>query len=342
MDTLARMIALTDHFRLPTVSDEGADWYKEWHHFCILGSSVQVILNFNLCNDMRPAVPHGTLVARAILLVHERAWDGDVDTIASRDVLVRRGRIDLCFGHNTVRFRDGVFDLSVALQHRPITLTLRLRPVTLPLLRSNMPMSVGKINWLVVPRLIASGTIVIEQRVHTLREAPAYHDHNWGHWQWGDDFAWQWGFALPASTVAPWSLVFDRMTNRVRSHVQELRLALWKNEILHRLFTQDEIQVRPTGYVIPARVPKFPRGMALVAPESTTDVPRHLDITAAAGSDQLRCHFEVEDLAQIVIPHETDLGQTTINEVTGHLELIGKVKDESIMMEGRAIFEFLT
>jgi hypothetical protein len=82
--------------------------------------------------------------------------------------------------------------------------------------------------------------------------------------------------------------------------------------------------------------------MALVAPESTTDIPRTLDIRAIAGGDSLLCHFEAEDVAQIVIPNETDLGITILNEVTGHLELEGKVKGELVNMQGGAIFEFLT
>lgn len=340
MDRLARVIALSDHVRLPAVADGGAERYKEWHHFCILGTDVQVILNLNIRGDVR--APDGASAARAIVLVRERAWDGDVDAIASRDVLVRHGRIDLCLGHNAVRFRDGAFELSAALQHRPITLTLRLRPITLPLLRSSVPLGTGKINWLVVPRLAASGKVVVERRVHTLREAPAYHDHNWGRWLWGYDFAWQWGFALPDHTAAPWSVVFNRITNRAQSRVFELRFALWKNETLHRLFTQDEIQVRPAGYLSPTRVPKFPRAMALVAPEHATDIPLRLDITAAIGGDHLRCRFEAEDVAQIVVPNETDLGQTIVNEVSGRLRLAGEVKGESVAMQGRAIFEFLT
>lgn len=342
MDTLARVIALTDHFRFPGLAPAQADQYKEWHHFCILGPDVQVILNLNLCGDTRPAASAGAPLARTILLVREESWDGDVDSIPSRDVLVRRGRVDVCFGHNSVRFRDGMFELSVALQNRPIALVLRLRPVALPLLRSKTPIGAGQISWLVVPRLVASGTVTVGRRVHTLSEAPAYHDHNWGHWLWGDDLAWQWGFTLPGPLDEPWCLVFDCLTNRARSQVLELRLALWKNEMLHRLFSQDEIQVRPAGFLAPSRVPKFPRAMAIIAPESTTDIPCRLDITAAAGGDYLHGHFEAEDVAQIVVPNETDLGLTIINEVSGRLKLAGNVKGEPVAMQGRAIFEFLT
>jgi hypothetical protein len=343
VDMSARLIAQADHFRLPPLLGPRVSWHKEWHHFCILSSDVQAILNLNLSGDMRPGASLGAQLARVILLVRDRAWDGDVDSILPRDTVVRTGLIDLRFGHNTVRFENGMFELSSALQDRPVGLVLQLRPVALPLLmRSNTPIGLGTINWLVVPRLIASGTITVGQRVHMLSEVPAYHDHNWGSWQWGHDFAWEWGFSLPDHAGIPWSLVFDRTTNRARSHVLELTLALWRDGVLHRIFTQKEIEVRPTGHLSFSHLPKFPRVMALVAQESTTDIPRYLDIAAMAEGDSLLCHFESEDVAQIIIPNDTDLGVTIINEVTGHLELEGEVKGESIKMQGRAIFEFLT
>jgi hypothetical protein len=342
-DELARLIALTDHFRFPTVADAQTDRYKEWYHFCVLGPDVQVIINLNLSSDRRLAEPHTAQVARVILLVREGAWDGDIDTLPQRDVLLDHGQVDLYFGHNSVRFRDGVFDLSIALQNRPIALMLQLRPIALPfLLHNNVPMAEGEINWLVVPRLVCNGTITIGRKVHTLYEAPAYHDHNWGRWLWGQDFAWQWGFALPAHADIPWSMVFDCLTSRTRNQVLELSLWLWKGTTLHRFFGQREIQVRPTGYLAPARIPKFPRVMALIAPQYTTEVPRNLHLAAMAGDDHLHGRFEAEDVAQIIIPNEIDLGVTIINEVSGHLELEGKVRSESVGMQGRAIFEVLT
>ncbi len=340
---LARLIAQNDHFRLPLPFGPRAGWHKEWHHFCILGSDVQAILNLNLSGDMRPGATHGAQVAHVILMIYGHAWSGDIDSIPMRDVVVRPGLIDLRFGHNMVRFENGIFELSAALQDYPIGLVLQLRPVTMPfLMRSNTPIGPGTINWLIVPRLFASGTITTGQRVHVLNEVAAYHDHNWGKWLWGHDFAWEWGFMLSDHADVPWSIVFNRMTNRARSRTLELTLTLWKDEAIYRLFTPDEIKVRPTGYFSLSRLPKLPRVMALVAPESTADIPSSLDITAARGDDYLLYHFEPEDAAQIIIPNDTDLGVTIINEVAGHARLEGVVRGESVEMEGKTIFEFLT
>lgn len=82
--------------------------------------------------------------------------------------------------------------------------------------------------------------------------------------------------------------------------------------------------------------------MALVAPEVTTDVPQRIIIDAAVGDDHVHWEFEATALAQIVVPNETDLFETIINEVTGSIRVHGQVKGEPVDMEGKGFFEFLT
>lgn len=347
MDLLAQVISLTDFLHLPYGIEEGADQHKEWHHFCILGEGVRAILNLSL---MRPADRIGTdgafrpssWTARVIMMTLEDDWDGDVDTIPGAQVKATRGRLDLMMGQNSVRFEDGCFQLSLALEKRPITLKVTLRPIAYPLTRRNTPIGKGKISWVVVPRLAATGTLVVDRHVYRLKDAPAYHDHNWGHWHWGDDFSWQWGFALPAELSSPWSVVFDRMTDRRRGKALELKLSIWKGAQLHRLFMHEEIDIHQEGFFTMQRLTKFPRPMALVAPELTTDVPRRFEVAAARRDDWLECRFSAGDLAQIIIPNETDLGVTIINEVSGKLELRGRAKGEPVHMDGEGFFEFLT
>jgi hypothetical protein len=343
-DTPADLIAQADLFHWPVPQGARAGWHKEWYHFCILGESIHVIVNLSLSGDTRPAAPSGAQLARVLVMTRsvarDIAWDGDVETLPWRDVCIASNAIDARFGHNTVRFQDGSFDLSVALQDRPIALKLSLRPLALPLvMRSNACIGEGSLNWLVAPRLAASGAVTVGRSVHVLKDAPAYHDHNWGRWLWGQDFAWQWGFGLQAD--APWSAVFYRTTNRARSRVRDLSLALWKGERLQCVFAGREVQVHQSGYLSRPRVDKYPRVMALVSPETTTDVPRHLDVIASTGGDELRCHFLAEDVAQVVIPNETDLDSTLVNEAVGRVTLEGRVEGETVSMEGKGSFEFL-
>ncbi len=119
VDMSAHLIAQTDHFHLPPLHDPRANWHKEWHHFCIFSPDIQVILNFNLSGDMRPEASPGAQLTRVILLVHQRSWDGDVDSILPRDSVVRPGLIDLHFGHNSVRFENGIYKLSACPARSP-------------------------------------------------------------------------------------------------------------------------------------------------------------------------------------------------------------------------------
>ena len=336
------MISLTDYLHLPVGIEATAGQHKEWHHFCILGEGVQVIINLSLIRDRVTTQGGGMWQARLIMLVREEGWDGDVDTIPGSEVKAKRGGLDLQLGHNSVQFRDGCFNLSVALEKRPITLLAQIEPLTHPLLRRNTPIGKGKISWVVVPRLAATGTLIVGRRVYRLKGAPTYHDHNWGDWAWGDDFSWQWGFALPQQPEMPWAVVFDRMTNRGRNKALELKLSLWKESKLHRLFMHEEIQIQQEGFLTLSSLAKFPHPMALAAPELTTDAPRRFIISAARQGDWLRSDFIADDLAQIVIPNEVDLGVTIINEVSGELALEGQVKGEPVQMKGRGFFEFLT
>jgi len=342
MTLLKRVLTLTDHTRLSEEGSRDPNWYKEWFHFCVIGPQVEAVINFSILRDNRHGVPPGSRQARLILLVHDGGWDGEVVEFHPRDVHINPGRIDLQFGHQYLTYQKGIFHLSLSLENRPITLDLRIEPLTYPLLRSKATIGEGTIDWLVVPRLQANGTLVCGTRLHHLVNAPAYHDHNWGHWLWGQDFAWEWGFALPLRGTHTWSLVFDCMTNQARTETQDLKLSLWKGTRLVRIFAHQDIQVVPNGYLNLSHVPKFPPIMALVAPEMTTDVPHTLDIAAHSCNDHLDLRFQAQDVAQIVIPNETDLGETIINEVTGTIEARGQVKDEPVEMQGKGFFEFLT
>src|SRR5690606_22688066 len=140
-------------------------------HFCIMGPEIRAVVNFSLMN--RPGALGYSRQARVTVLVEEAgAWDGEVFEIDPREVSLSPGRVDLRFGHNSLALREGLFRISAALDQRPITVDLQLRPLTYPLMRNRAPIGAGVIDWLVLPRLQASGVIVVERRVHRLEQAP--------------------------------------------------------------------------------------------------------------------------------------------------------------------------
>ncbi len=340
---IERAIARTDYTRRSPFSVGGRGGHKEWHHFCVPGPDINLVVNFSLSDDVRPEAAPGAELARVAILVRHETWDGDVDTFSSDEVRAGGGRIDLAFGENQLRFENGAYHVSVSLRQRPITVDLTFSPLTLPSIAPNIPLPDGlPLRWVIVPRLRATGHVTLDGRTFHLTDVLAYHDHNWGHFLWGHAFAWMWGFSLPIDANVPWSLSFVRLTNRTRTRALAQGLFVWKHAWSDRVFRDHDIEMRTDiGHLRPSRTFRIPRVMAMLSPETPTDVPRWVEIRAQADGDSLLYRFEADELAQVVIPSETDLSVTIINEVTGRSSVHGQIRGETIAIEGRAVCEFL-
>jgi len=320
--------------------------HKEWLHFVVHTPDVDLLVNFSLVDDVRPEARPGAEVARIVVLTRTRggSWDGAVERFAPREVSVRGGEVDLRFGANAVRFRDGAFELRVALRERPISIALRMKPLVMPAHFNNVRLEAADrpIHWILLPRLEAEGEACIAGETFRFRGAPAYHDHDWGHFHWGRDFAWEWGYSLPTESSNPWSLVFVRMSDRGRHRAYTQALFLWKGARHQRIFRDHELSIASQGFLRVPRVFKLPPVMSLLSPGSAADVPARLEVSAQGRSDEVSFVFESEDVGQVCIPDDVDDdGVTTINEVTGQLRLEGRVRGETVRIESWAMFEFV-
>src|SRR5262249_51794677 len=145
-----------------------------------------------------------------------------------------------------------------------------------PSLAPNIPLPDGPpLHWVIVPRLEAHGWVEIDGRVHRLAAAPAYHDHNFGHFLWGHAFSWIWGFCLPNDASVPWSAAFVRLSNRMRTCALAQGLFLWRGGRMARVFREDDLDVAlDLAHLRPPRVFKIPRVMGLLSPDAWPDVPR--------------------------------------------------------------------
>jgi hypothetical protein len=322
--------------------------YKEWYHFCVLGEAVQVIVNFSTCADRRPAAPH-TLVSRVVMLIHDRdrGWSGAVETVPEESCRWTPGRIDAVLGKSWMSFSGGAFRIHAETDSPRFCADFTLRPLTQPIRRADSGLRdgalEGHLSWVAVPRLIAWGAVKLgEDREVRLDAAPAYHDHNWGDWSWGQDFGWQWGFALPDEAANPWTCVFDRVLDLGRRADTGLRVLVWRGERLTRVFREEEVTLEIAGRRPAERVAKFPPVMGLLAPEQSTDAPERLIIRAASARDVFTWTLDTNSLAQIVIPAETHLGVVNINEVSARARVQGEIGGQSLDWSGEGIFEFLT
>ena len=339
------LLAGTDYFRCSPSRWTGRPDHKEWQHFLVCSEAVHLLVNFNLMDDPWAEGGRGPQIGRLIVLarVLGAGWGGDVERFDGGEIDVTPGRIDARFGRSTLRFDQGRYHVSVALRDRPIAAELSLAPITLPMLSPNRPLSRDRrISWLVVPRLVAHGTISVGDRALPVTAAPAYHDHNWGHFQWGDDFSWEWCSALPSDPESEWSAVYVRMMDLGRAVVRYQGLTLWRGGEPLRVFVDEEIRVEHEGRLDLRRPLKIPRVMAMLSPGAESDVPRRIEVLARGGGDELALRFLSEDAAQVVTPGEIDPeGVTVLNEVSGRVELEGRVRGADVHMEGPGVFELL-
>jgi hypothetical protein len=333
-----------DYFRCSPSRVGGEPGHKEWQHFIVHGGSVELLINFNLLDDRWAIASDGVEVQRVIAIARtDSGWVGGIDRFSADEVDLRPGDIGASFGPNRLAFEDGSYRVQVALKSAAIAADLIFEPATVPMLANNQPLSRSRVvSWMFVPRLLCHGTVTVGTTSHSVVGALAYHDHNWGNFEWGEDFAWEWGSALGAGSGSAWTMVFARMSDLGRNVSHGQGLFVWRSAHFHRLFRDDEIETQHVGRFSAAAPLKLPPVMALLSPGGTHDVPARLEVRARGTGDDLRLTFIAQDVVQIIIPNDADVeGVTVLNEVTGHVSARGMVRGSAVEMEGPGVFEFI-
>jgi len=333
-----------DFFRCSSSHVGGDAGHKEWQHFVVHAEGIQLLVNFNLLDDRWATSERNRPVQRVIAIARtERGWTGGIERIDSKDVDLRPGEIAARFGRNSLAFEDGRYRVRIALDNAAISADLIFEPTTVPMLANNQPLSRSRaVSWMFVPRLMCTGVVTLGSERHEITEAPAYHDHNWGNFAWGEDFAWEWGSALASGAQSQWSMVFARMSDLGRNISRGQGLFVWRGAHFHRLFRDDEIDTRYTGRFLAPSPLKLPPVMGLLSPGGAHDLPARLEITARGRGDNLRVVFSAEDVVQIIIPNDADVaGVTVLNEVIGRVSASGTVRGSLVAMDGPGVFEFI-
>jgi hypothetical protein len=324
---------MSDHFRRSS-SAPSLPGYREWQHFVIAGGGVPAIVNFGLVEG------RGAPLGSVLVLVHDGEWSGDLRMIPQSDLDVRAGSIDAHFGESAMEHRGGSYVIRAGARGG-VDVLLRLTPRSTPFTAHNLETGDGGArSWLVLPRLVADGTIHVNGRAVSVRSAVAYHDHNWG--SWTGDVVWEWGFGLPErDDGSPWSLVFGRLVDERRGCILMQSLFLWDGGDLCRMFRDRQISAVPEGSLRSGRLLKVPAVMRFLYPGDRAAVPGRFAIEATAGGDRLDVNFEAESAAQVFLPRSDNLGATEINETAGALRAAGVIRGKPVDLRGRGVFEFV-
>jgi hypothetical protein len=183
-----------DRFHLPRTPD--STW-GEWHYFNLAtGPDEWWYLTFLVGGEVS-LTRRGDRWGGRMLVTHRRP-DGRHDRytteVPAAQVTLDTTRADLTIGESWVRQQDGHYRLHVAASgtqgQARLDLVVRPKPH-----RYFPPVELRQDDFLsgyVVPALdaTATGRACVAGRCVEVRDARAYHDHNWGVWR---DVTWEWG-----------------------------------------------------------------------------------------------------------------------------------------------------
>lgn len=190
MPTVQQLYDELDRFHLPTGRD--STW-GEWHYFNVVtGPEEWWYITYLVGGD----VPDGRWGGQ--LLVTRRNPGGRYERytaeVPSARVQFDTARADLALGEHRVTQREGRYRVvgSASGPSGRVRFDLEVRPQPL---RYFPPVELRADEFrsgYVVPglRSDATGTFCLDGACRAVRDAPAYHDHNWGVWR---DVSWEWG-----------------------------------------------------------------------------------------------------------------------------------------------------
>lgn len=341
MTTMTGTLGRADSFRFETLVPAADDLPRqEWHHFIVQGDRARVIVNFSIGD--REGLPDPRPSPRLIVLVHhDDDWSGWISQLDYDEVDLGASGLGARFGPSSIDFHDGGYEIDVRIPESGVRGRLRFTPKSESLVKNNQPLGAGRFTWLFVPRLTVDGHLWAGGVRYGMREALGYHDHNWGRFRWGDDFAWQWGSVLASDPDNPWSLVFWRMSDRSRLATRGQGLALWRNDRPAAVFRDSLVHVEGTGMLQRSPQVILPPAMGITNPGSASDIPRRVAIDAWRGEDHVGLVANVDNYGRIVVPSDSDARDVVIHEVSVTVEASGKVDGRPIEMGGTGVFEFL-
>jgi hypothetical protein len=180
-----------DRLHLPPPAVAGDSTWAEWHYFnVVLDAERWIYVTLMIGGRVGVAGEWG---GRVLLTLRDRDGSHRSFTRDHPDAEVRFDTLspDLELGDAHVRLREGVYEVAAAAGGARV----ELRVVPVPGLYFPPAQLGGRdlVSGYVVPALRASAAGRVCLPVcEAVRNAPAYHDHNWGVWR---DVAWEWGAA---------------------------------------------------------------------------------------------------------------------------------------------------
>jgi hypothetical protein len=312
--------------------------FKEWHHFVVMAPGLDLLVNFSLTSP--PGLEPARSTGRVIVLAHTARWCGFVETVPALEV--SRDGCSGRFGAHRVEIVDHSYRVVVDAPAHGIEIDAVFRPETVPITARRQAIAPGRhLDWSLTARLAIDASIVLNGEHLEAAGALGYHDHNWGHFAWGDDFTWEWGSVLPTDG-GDWAIVYSNLMNRARTHLHLEQLFVWRGSLNVFAAGGPDVLSRGSGRLRVRPGLRMPPPMALLHGRYDSDLPLHFDITAMSPRDELAVRFAPRLTSHVIVPSERSAcGVISINECVGPVAIRGRLGNETIHWEGRGVFEFV-
>lgn len=310
------LYATLDAFHLPDA--EADSTWAEWHYFNVRLPEGGLYLTYMITGDVPDGRWGGRLLATWDDGERERVFDR---RFPSDEVRFAPGRADLEIGGSSVRIRGGG---SYALEARiddpdraePLRVRLDVRAARR---RYLPPAAIGGQtleSGYVVPLLDAraAGSICVGERCREIRDAPAYHDHNWGVWR---DVTWDWG---QLNTGDGLSLLYGGVSSD--GVPVGMRAAyLFDDEGFLRVLPIESLEIAWSA-------------------EAGGEIPVAIALLAARGGDTIRVRAAVTDVrgTPAGAGDPGALG-AVFYQMRADATVRGRIAGETISSEGRGAFE---
>ena len=311
-----------DHFHLPPRPDSA---WGEWHYFNLVTSPEEW---WYLTYLVGGEIPDGRWGGR--MLVTHRRRDGHSERFTAEvpagSVSFDTTRADLAIGGSSVRQRDGSYVLAVRARGPGGGLRMDLLVRPLPN-RYFPPVELRDrefVSGYVVPALAASasGRICLGSQCVAVKEAPAYHDHNWGVWR---DVTWEWGAARGSGLSLLYGGVYGPERTGLAANTQVTSpffLTLVDSLGVRQVLRFDGIDYQ---------------GRSPAAGRTGSTAPDRFRILATRGGDTVRLSVDVDHALA------SDMAATSFRryflQMRGRFRLEGELAGEAIADSGSGFFE---
>ena len=303
-----------DRFHLPPRAD--STW-GEWHYFNLLTAQDEW---WHITYLVGGEVPAGKWGGQ-LLITHRRPGGRHERFSAqapSSQVEFDTTGADLVIGGNSVRQRDGIYQLEARAPGERGDLKIEVTLVPTPN-RYFPPVELGDdqfVSGYVVPALDgrASGRICVAGRCDSFTGVPAYHDHNWGIWR---DVTWEWGAARGTRFNLLYGGVYGAKEERSPFFLT-LVDSLGVNQVLR--FNQIRYQ-----------------GARAIAGSTRTIAPARFTLVGAREADTVRLDVQVGDV--MATEMRASKFRRIFLQMRGRFTLAGRVAGETVADSGMGFFE---